>query len=311
MAAKPNPIEEIAKSLPPTLLRFFARYPPNPLVFNPPRDPARRPTITVRLLTGSTSSSSSINAAARPSKVNDDDGHDQDPVAEQPPPDLLARPRQTSPAYNPFLPWRDPSGRWRSPRFGLRRQALLCRLARAHGVESLLPWSPKRADVRAERREKGLRVRGTGVGGAVKGHRHERQLANKLEKRRKAMLGMPALIREWKIVSFDLETGEIANEWIERTWAEVEEVAEEIAALIETLLTNYIITIPLIAFPSPRRSDLLQLLHVADCVDFESTVDKYIYSSTAETDDQGRSIVEGSTRRGSVGPNPLLFSSPC
>ena len=150
---------------------------------------------------------------------------------------------KTSPAYNPFLPWRDPSGRWRSPRFGLRRQALLCRLTRTHGVESLLPWSPKRADVRAERREKGLRVRGTGVGAAVKGHSHERQLANKLEKRRKAMLGMPALIREWQIVSFDLETGEIANEWIERTWAEVEEVAQEIAALIEILLTNYIITI--------------------------------------------------------------------
>jgi large subunit ribosomal protein L25 len=266
MAAKPNPIE-IAKSLPPTLLRFFARYPPNPLVFNPPRTPPADPP-------SQSGSSPAAAAEATPPLAPARSTTTTGAIRTQWPNNRhLAtwHALKTSPAYNPFLPWRDPSGRWRSPRFGLRRQALLCRLARAHGVESLLPWSPKRADVRAERRERGLRVRGTGVGGAVKGHRHERQLANKLEKRRKAMLGMPALIREWKIVSFDLETGEIANEWIERTWAEVEEVAEEIAALIETLLTNYIITIPLIAFPSPRRSALMQRLHAADCVDFEST----------------------------------------
>jgi large subunit ribosomal protein L25 len=50
--------------------------------------------------------------------------------------------------------------------------------------------------------EKGLRVRGTGEGQKVKGHKWERQMPAKLEARRKAMEGMPLLIRKWHQVSF-------------------------------------------------------------------------------------------------------------
>ncbi len=46
----------------------------------------------------------------------------------------------------------------------------------------------------------GLRVRGTGEGRKVKGHKWERRMPAKLEARRKAMEGMPELIRLWKQV---------------------------------------------------------------------------------------------------------------
>lgn len=68
-------------------------------------------------------------------------------------------------------------------------------------MEELLPPTPKGTLERLRKRvELGLRVKGTGVGQTVKGHKHERQMIAKMEKRREAMLAMPNLIREWKKV---------------------------------------------------------------------------------------------------------------
>ncbi|TLD26929.1 hypothetical protein PspLS_04826 [Pyricularia sp. CBS 133598] len=106
--------------------------------------------------------------------------------------------QQASP--NPFKPTKHPvTGLWQNPVYSLRRQAELVKLARDHGVEELLPAGPKGTDVRLRKRvELGLRVKGTGVGQKVKGHIFERNLVDKMEKRRKAMREMPKLIAEWK-----------------------------------------------------------------------------------------------------------------
>ncbi|KAK3329020.1 hypothetical protein B0H66DRAFT_540013 [Apodospora peruviana] len=103
---------------------------------------------------------------------------------------------------NPFLPMKHPvTGKWHDPKYSLRRQADLVKLARTHGVEELLPFTPKKTEERLRKRvELGLRVKGTGVDQKVKGHKHERTLVAKMEKRREAMLEMPNLIREWKKV---------------------------------------------------------------------------------------------------------------
>ncbi|KKF93906.1 54S ribosomal protein L25 mitochondrial [Ceratocystis platani] len=101
---------------------------------------------------------------------------------------------------NPFLYYKHPvTGKWNDPVYSLRRQAELVKMAREHGVEELLPEGPKStANTLGKRVEHGLRVRGTGVGQKVKGHSFERQLYNKIAKRREAMLAMPKLITEWK-----------------------------------------------------------------------------------------------------------------
>jgi len=53
-------------------------------------------------------------------------------------------------------------------------------MAREHGVEELLPYTPKGTEERLRKRvEFGLRVKGTGVGQQVKGHAHERHLVAK------------------------------------------------------------------------------------------------------------------------------------
>ncbi|KAI0483117.1 hypothetical protein GGR56DRAFT_226336 [Xylariaceae sp. FL0804] len=101
---------------------------------------------------------------------------------------------------NPFLPHKHPvTGLWHDPEFSLRRQAELVKLAREQHVEELLPFTSKGTEERIRHRvEHGLRVRGTGVGQKVKGHKNERMLPAKMEKRRTAMLGMPRLIRQWQ-----------------------------------------------------------------------------------------------------------------
>lgn len=101
---------------------------------------------------------------------------------------------------NPFLPQKNyTTGRWRGAPVGLRRQAELVKLARSHGVEPLLPPGPKGTIYKqAKVLQQGLRVRGTGEGQQVKGHKWERTQSATLEKRRKAMEEMPELIREWK-----------------------------------------------------------------------------------------------------------------
>ncbi|PGH04642.1 hypothetical protein AJ79_07039 [Helicocarpus griseus UAMH5409] len=101
---------------------------------------------------------------------------------------------------NPFLPYKNPeTGRWRGALISLRRQNELVKLAAKYGVEELLPPSRKSKEYRDTRAvEMGLRVRGTGIGQKVKGHKWERTIESRLEERKQAMLGMPEMIRLWK-----------------------------------------------------------------------------------------------------------------
>ena len=82
---------------------------------------------------------------------------------------------------NPFSPMKHAAtGNWHNPKYSMRRQAELVKLARDHGVEELLPFTHKATEERIRKRvELGLRVKGTGVGQKVKGHKYERQLEDK------------------------------------------------------------------------------------------------------------------------------------
>ncbi|MCJ1394765.1 hypothetical protein MMC18_007645 [Xylographa bjoerkii] len=157
---------ELAKTLPPRLLRFFARF--------PPQSPSTPASTTLN------TSSSDPNA-----NLSKDSGQSISP----------------SPAYeNPFRNTKHPiTGKWHDPIYSLRRQADLVKLAEAHGVQELLPFSTKAPAERTRKREEsGLRVKGTGVGQRVKGKWWERNIRGRLEKRRQAMLDMPKMVQSWK-----------------------------------------------------------------------------------------------------------------
>ena len=166
---------KIAQNLPPRLLRFFARYPPPSAAFS---NRASSSTVTTTLDT----SPSDPNASQVETTIPQSDTQ--------------------STLSNPFARTRNPTtGKWHDPVFSLRRQAELVKLARANGIEDLLPPSPKSTESRLERRvERGLRVKGTGEGQRVKGKKWERMQKGKLEKRRQAMLDMPELVQQWKQV---------------------------------------------------------------------------------------------------------------
>ncbi|KAF4594803.1 ribosomal protein MRPL25 [Ophiocordyceps camponoti-floridani] len=101
---------------------------------------------------------------------------------------------------NPFQCIRDAvTGKRKDPVYSQRRQAKIVKMARQHGVHSLLPQSSKDIELKLQRRvEFGLRVKGTGVGQRVKGHSHEREMVHRMKERRKAMLALPALIKKYK-----------------------------------------------------------------------------------------------------------------
>jgi large subunit ribosomal protein L25 len=207
---------EIAKALPPRLIRFFQRYPP-PQLF---------PKITTSIATPPPSE-----AASTTTPTSDPVA----PVAEVSSTDATsaaAADPANLPFPNPFLPTKNfATGRWHGPVYGLRKQADLVKLAQQHGVVDLLPWTIKKPGEKEARRiERGLQVKGTGEGQKVKGKLWERTMKGRLEMRRQAMLNMPALIQEWKQVSCDggEETvGDIlANNFAEGTRSRVEEVAE-------------------------------------------------------------------------------------
>ena len=167
MATHINHIE-LAKTLPPRLLRFFARFPPQHLI------------------------ASSAPAVNNPSL--DSNAASQDDTS---------HPNLSLPTYeNPFRNTKHPvTGNWHNPVYSLRRQADLVKLARAHGVEELMPFTTKGTEERIQKREEfGLRVKGTGVGQKVKGKWWERNIRVRLEKRRQAMLDMPQMIQQWKQV---------------------------------------------------------------------------------------------------------------
>ncbi|KAF1995160.1 hypothetical protein P154DRAFT_526534 [Amniculicola lignicola CBS 123094] len=177
---------QIAQSLPPRLLRFFARYPPPQLTA---LAAASTPT--------QTSASASTPTPTPPATVPTTSPSDPNASITSPPPSPTT---SQLPYHNPFLPKKNfTTGRWRGPIYGLRQQADLVKLASTHGVVDLLPWTIKKPGEKEKRRaEGGLQVKGTGVGQKVKGKLWERTLKGRLEKRREAMLGMPALIQEWK-----------------------------------------------------------------------------------------------------------------
>ncbi|KAG8525522.1 uncharacterized protein KY384_009166 [Bacidia gigantensis] len=166
---------KVAQSLPPLLLRFFARYPPPSSVFS---NGIRSTIVSTALNTSSSDPNSSQSKTSNLVGTSD------------------------LPYPNPFSQTRHPvTGKLHDPKFSLRRQADLVKLARAHGVGDLLPPTKKSPEVRLKRREEqGLRVRGTGVGQRVKGHKWERTMKNRLETRRQAMVKMPELVDQWKQV---------------------------------------------------------------------------------------------------------------
>ena len=173
MAAVENYVK-LAQSLPPKLLRFFARYPPASI---------QRPLTTSPL-------APTLNTSSFDSKAS----HVETDISVE-----LPTPAKVS---NPFKPRKHPvTGAWHGPVFSLRRQADLVKLARNHGIEELLPHTIKKTEERLKKREQhGLRVRGTGVGQKVKGKAHERTLKTRLDRRKQAMLQMPAMIQQWKEV---------------------------------------------------------------------------------------------------------------
>lgn len=89
------------------------------------------------------------------------------------------------------------------------------KLARAHGVEELLPFTTKGTDERIRKREEhGLRVKGTGVGQRVKGKEWERTMKGRLERRKQAMLEMPKMIQYWKqVFSESLQLVHVQANW--------------------------------------------------------------------------------------------------
>ncbi|OAA33740.1 Ribosomal protein of the large subunit [Moelleriella libera RCEF 2490] len=136
---------QLARTLPEPLQRFFARWPPASLL-------------------QSTTAPAPAPAPASSPQVS--------PQAQQ---------QQQQQRANPFRCYKHPvTGKWHDPVYSSRRQAQLVQMARAHGVEELLPATNKGTYHRlAHRIEHGLRVKGTGVGQTVKGHIHERHMIAK------------------------------------------------------------------------------------------------------------------------------------
>jgi large subunit ribosomal protein L25 len=214
---------EVAKTLPPRLIRFFQRYPP-PQLF---------PKITSSIATPPPSEAAPTTTPASDPvapvvEVSSNDATSAAPVT----------PAEV-PFPNPFLPTKNfATGRWHGPVYGLRKQADLVKLAQQHGVIDLLPWTIKKPGEKEARRiERGLQVKGTGEGQKVKGKLWERTMKGRLEMRRQAMLNMPALIQEWKQVSWASGGGTVgemlANNFAEGTRSWVEEVAERQGEEIE------------------------------------------------------------------------------
>lgn len=177
-------------NLPIRLRNFFARYPPqiySALVA--PRPTAPEGEAPEQTLPSPYTPDREVKGAHKP-----------DPEAFSPAKALLYNNPE---ARNPFLPQKIfRTGKWLGPRYGLRQQADLVKMAAKYNVEQLLPPGIKSTEYKAARlAERGLRIKGTGIGQKVKGHKWERTMEARLEDRRKAMVEMPEMIRLWKQVS--------------------------------------------------------------------------------------------------------------
>ncbi|KAL1861143.1 hypothetical protein Plec18170_001658 [Paecilomyces lecythidis] len=186
--------EGLVSKLPLRLRNFFARYPPQ--IYSAQVAPRPTPPATE----GITESSEPSPDGTLPSPYTpnrDAKGQSRDPTAWSSAKALL----YSNPDYpNPFLPRKNfRTGKWIGARVGLRQQADLVKLAQKYNVEALLPPSRKSTEFKETRRlERGLAIKGTGIGQKVKGHKWERTLETRLEERKKAMMEMPELIRAWK-----------------------------------------------------------------------------------------------------------------
>ncbi|KAJ9219589.1 hypothetical protein DTO271D3_5763 [Paecilomyces variotii] len=186
--------EGLVSKLPLRLRNFFARYPPQ--IYSAQVAPRPTPPATE----GTTESSEPSPDGTLPSPYTpnrDAKGQTRDPTAWSSAKALL----YSNPDYpNPFLPRKNfRTGKWIGARIGLRQQADLVKLAQKYNVEALLPPGRKSTEFKDTRRlERGLAIKGTGIGQKVKGHKWERTLETRLEERKKAMLEMPELIRAWK-----------------------------------------------------------------------------------------------------------------
>ncbi|KAL2859840.1 mitochondrial 54S ribosomal protein mL59 [Aspergillus lucknowensis] len=186
--------------LPQRLRNFFIKYPPQiySAAVRPDPTPASTPTPTpTETPSDSVSSSSSAPSPYTPDR--DAGGYKRPGFDPNLPSRLLL---YSNPEYpNPFLPRKVHRGKhWRGPKYGLRKQADLVKLAIKYNVEALLPPGPKSTEYKAARQAEkgGLQIKGTGIGQKVKGHKWERTMETRLEDRKKAMLEMPEMIRLWK-----------------------------------------------------------------------------------------------------------------
>ncbi|KAK2741231.1 hypothetical protein FQN57_005693 [Myotisia sp. PD_48] len=195
----------LVETLPLRLRNFFARYPPqfySAQALAIPSAPSQESSSSPSTSTTAEPYLSAIQLAPSPyasrnAKVKLSTSKDPNSISYT---DSLLRSHPNQEYPNPFLPYKNPeSGRWRGALISLRRQAELVKLGKACGVEELLPPGRKSTEYKQARLlEKGLRIKGTGVGQKVKGHKWERHAKSKLEERKTAMLEMPAMIRRWK-----------------------------------------------------------------------------------------------------------------
>ncbi|KAI5285572.1 hypothetical protein KEM54_000465 [Ascosphaera aggregata] len=189
----------IVDQLPRRLLNFFARYPPE--IYSAKAIPKLEPPANAIIPEPAPNPYTANRAREMKERAREERARKNDPnVTVWSSSEALLR---TNPEHpNPFLPWKNPeTNRWRGPVVSLRRQAELVKIAAKYNVEELLPPGMKSSEYKMTKAiEKGLRVRGTGVNQRVKGHKWERTLQERLDKRKQAILHMPELIRQWKQV---------------------------------------------------------------------------------------------------------------
>lgn len=213
--ATPTSAAAATQRLPGLLFRFFAKYPPR--LYGTYFTQETIPTLAEKIAVQGNKKSNSpptLTASSPVTKTNSlrqrrnaqQTRTSDNPEAQAPPP--LIDPETKKPIFapedlppNPFLPYKNPAtGHWRGPTISLRRQADLFKLARQFDVEPLLPASRKSSEWKQARiLDRGLRVKGTGEGQKVKGHKWERELPALLESRIAAMERMPELVREWRM----------------------------------------------------------------------------------------------------------------
>lgn len=190
----------VVDQLPRRLLNFFARYPPE--IYSARANPKPQPSADAILPQPAPNPYTADRAREAKERAKEERDRNNDPsINTWSSSEAFLRSNPEHP--NPFLPYKNPeTNRWRGPTVSLRRQAELVKIAAKYNVEELLPPGLKATEYKMTKlEEKGLRVRGTGVGQRVKGHKWERTLQERLDKRKQAMLEMPELIRQWKQVS--------------------------------------------------------------------------------------------------------------